>query len=184
MGWLGMAWAVAALIAVFPMSWCGTHFGKLRTMQIFVSLMILGSLLKVVCYNPQYPWLAIFPTILISAGMLGLYTMASSMTADVCDEDELRTGIRREGSYSAVYGWCLKMAISTAYLIAGFLLQSTHFNDKVQHQLASTCFWLRFWEIGIPTALCAISFCMLLQYPHTEDRAYQIKASLERKRSQ
>jgi GPH family glycoside/pentoside/hexuronide:cation symporter len=182
MGWLGMAWAISALLAVFPMSWCGSRLGKLRTMQIFILLMVLGSLLKVFCYSPRHPWLAIFPTVLISGGMLGLYTMASSMTADVCDEDELRTGIRREGIYSAVYGWWLKLAISTAYLIAGFLLQSTHFNDKIQHQLASTCFWLRFWEIGIPTALCTMSFWILFGYPLTEDRAYEVKALLERRR--
>ena len=182
MGWLGMAWAISALIAVFPMSWCSARLGKLRTLQIFVSLMALGSLVKVFCYSPQHPWLAIFPTVLISSGMLGLYTMASSMIADVCDEDELRTGIRREGIYSAVYGWWLKMAISTAYLIAGFLLQSTRFNDKIVHQLPSTCFWLRFWEIGLPCVLCTVSFWLLFRYPLTEDRAYEIKAMLERKR--
>jgi GPH family glycoside/pentoside/hexuronide:cation symporter len=182
MGWLGMAWAISALLAVFPMSWCSARVGKLRTMQIFVLLMIVGSLLKIFCYSPRHPWLAIFPTILISGGMLGLYTMASSMTADVCDEDEVRTGTRREGIYSAVYGWWLKLAISTAYLIAGVLLQSTHFNDKIRHQLASTCFWLRLWEIGIPCVLCSLSFWMLFRYPLTEERAYEIKALLEYKK--
>jgi glycoside/pentoside/hexuronide:cation symporter, GPH family len=179
LGWLGMVWAVSALLTVFPMSWCSSRLGKLRTMQIFLFLMIVGSLLKIVCYSPQYPWLAIFPTVLISAGMLGVYTMASSMTADVCDEDELRTGTRREGIYSAVYGWWLKLAISTAFLIAGFLLQTTHFDEKVQHQLASTCFWLRFWEIGIPSVLCSMSLGLLYRYPLTEERAYQFKALLE-----
>jgi glycoside/pentoside/hexuronide:cation symporter, GPH family len=179
MGWLGMLWAFSALLAVFPMAWLGTRLGKRRTMQIFIGLMVAGSLLKIVCYSPQHPWLAVFPTLLISSGMLGLYTLASSMTADICDEDELRTGIRREGIYSAVYGWWLKMAISTAYLIAGFLLQSTHFNEKLLHQLANTCFWLRFWEIGIPSALCGVSLGLLVRYPLTEDRAYEIKAQLE-----
>ena len=35
--------------------------------------------------------------------MLVLYSMAGSMIADICDQDELENGVRREGSYSAVY---------------------------------------------------------------------------------
>lgn len=179
MGWNGLIWAATASIAVFPMAWCSARFGKRRTMQVFILLMVAGSLSKIVCYSPVHPWLAVIPTVLISAGMLGLYTMASSMTADVCDEDELRTGTRREGVYSAVYGWWLKLAISTAYLIAGLLLQSTHFDEKLVHQAARTTLLLRFWEIGLPSLLCLASFVLLFGYPLTETRAYEIKAALE-----
>ena len=34
-----------------------------------------------------------------------------SMTADVCDLDELRTGKRREGVLGAVYWWMVKSAL-------------------------------------------------------------------------
>jgi GPH family glycoside/pentoside/hexuronide:cation symporter len=182
-GWMGTVWAVSALVAVFPMAWCSARYGKVRTMQIFVLLMIAGSLSKIICYNPAHPWLAIFPTVLISAGMLGVYTMASSMTADVCDEDELRTGTRREGIYSAVYGWWIKLGISTAFLIAGFLLKTTAFDEKIVHQSTVTTLWLRIWEIGLPALLCSLSFWLLLRYPLTEERAYEIKALLERSRA-
>jgi len=178
MGINGTAWAISALIAVFPMTWASARLGKARTVQLFVLLMVVGCLLKIVCYNPAYPWLTLIPTVLISTGMLVLFTMAGAMIADICDEDELASGVRREGSYSAVYGWWLKFAVSTAYLIAGFLLVSTGFDDKIQQQSAGTLFWLRFWEIGLPAVLCTVGYFLLRNYPLTEDRAYEIKQLL------
>ncbi len=178
MGINGTAWAIAALVAVFPMTWASARLGKARTVQLFVLLMLVGCLLKIVCYNPTYPWLTLLPTICISCGMLVLYTMVGSMIADICDEDELDNNVRREGSYSAVYSWWMKFAVSSAYLVAGYLLKSTGFDEKLVQQNADTLFWLRFWEIGLPAILCAIGYFLLHKYPLTEDRAYEIKQLL------
>ncbi|MCB9849998.1 MAG: MFS transporter [Phycisphaerales bacterium] len=182
MGINGTAWAIAALIAVFPMTWTSKRVGKARTVQYAVLAMVIGSVLKVVCYNRAYPWLTLIPTVLISTGMLVLFTMAGAMIADICDEDELKNGVRREGSYSAVYSWWMKFAVSSAYLVAGFLLVSTGFDEKLEHQSANTLFWLRFWEIGTPALLCLMGYFLLRDYPLTEARAYEIKEILKSRR--
>lgn len=178
MGINGTAWAIAALIAVFPMAWCSKQLGKARTVQIFTFCMVVGSLLKIVCYNRANPWLTLYPTILISTGMLGLYTMVGAMIADICDEDELKNGVRREGSYSAVYSWWNKFAMSAGYLVAGFLLVATGFDEKQTIQTADTLFWLRCYEISIPAVLCLVAVFLLFKYPLTEERAYEVKALL------
>jgi GPH family glycoside/pentoside/hexuronide:cation symporter len=179
MGINGTAWAISALIAVFPMTWCSKNYGKAKTVQFFVLLMVLGTLLKIVCYNRDYPWLTLIPTVFISTGMLVLFTMAGSMIADVCDLDELNNGVRREGSYSAVYSWWMKLAVSSAYLIAGILLESTGFDDKIIQQSENTLFMLRFWEIALPAALCLGGVFLLRNYPITEESAYETKRQLE-----
>lgn len=182
MGYNGTAWAIAALIAVFPMTWASKRWGKARTVQLSALAMMTGCLIKIVCYNRAYPWLTLIPTVLISTGMLVLYTMAGSMIADICDEDELENGVRREGSYSAVYSWWLKFAVSSAYLVAGFLLASTGFDEKVALQTPHTLFMLRFWEIGLPALLCFTGYFLLRRYPLTEERAYEIKQVLQSRR--
>lgn len=184
MGINGTAWAIAALVAVFPMTWSSKHLGKARTVQLAIGLMIVGTLLKIVCYNRALPSLTLIPTICISTGMLVLYTMAGSMIADICDEDELASGVRREGSFSALYSWWLKMAVSSAYLVAGFMLASTKFDYALVQQTDATLFWLRFWEISIPSVLCLAGMLFLIRYPLTEDRAYENKRLLELRRVQ
>jgi GPH family glycoside/pentoside/hexuronide:cation symporter len=114
--------------------------------------------------------------------MLVLFSLVYAMLADICDEDELNTGKRREGSYQAVYGWWWKIGISGAFLVSGFLLKFTGFDAKLATQSDSTLFWLRVWEIGLPSIMCLISVLLLIKYPLTEQRAYEIKDLLAKRK--
>ena len=45
-----------------------------------------------------------------------------SMTADVCDLDELATGKRREGIFGAIYWWMVKLGFAIAGLLSGAIM--------------------------------------------------------------
>jgi glycoside/pentoside/hexuronide:cation symporter, GPH family len=92
--------------------------------------MCAAQLSKIVCYNRELPYLAIIPTVLLSAGMLMFFTLGSSMVGDICDEDELRTGTRSEGSFYAVYWWFIKMGSAFASFVTGALLIFTTFDER------------------------------------------------------
>src|SRR5262249_58716402 len=106
------------------------RLGKNRTLLISILLMCAAQLSKIVCYNPSYPYLLLIPTVLLSSGMLMFFTLGSSMVADVCDEDELNTGTRSEGSYYAVYWWFIKIGSAFASLVTGVLLVLTAFDEQ------------------------------------------------------
>lgn len=127
----GTAWAITGVLAVFPLNWISPKLGKRNTLIIAMILMSVAQLSKIVCYNPQYPYLIIIPTILLSAGMLFFFTLGSSMVGDICDEDELNTGKRSEGSYYAIFWWFIKMGSALASFVAGALIVFTMF-DEVQ----------------------------------------------------
>jgi GPH family glycoside/pentoside/hexuronide:cation symporter len=182
LGWMGTIWAVTGIIGILPMTWISSRLGKTNTVIFSFAIITVGQLLKIVCYNQTYPWLAIIPTILLSWGMVMCFTLVNAMNADICDEDELITGKRREGSYYAVYGWWWKVAVSIACVISGYLLKVTGYNADFAQQSDSTLFRLRFSEIGLPALLCLISIVILTRYPLTEDRAYEVKALLEERR--
>lgn len=179
MGWLGTTWGVTAVIAVFPLNWVSSRIGKSRTLMLAVGMMLGAQLSKVVCYNPQAPWLLFIPTVMLSAGMLMFFTLASAMIADVCDEDELNTGRRSEGSYYAVFWWFMKMGMAGAYFVAGLLIHATGFQEKVAVQTPQTMLMMRAYEIGIPIVLGLASLAMIRVYPLSEARAYAIKHALE-----
>ena len=58
------------------------------------------------------------------------FTLGSSMVGDVCDEDELNTGTRSEGTYYAVFWWFIKMGTAFASLVMGALLVYTSFDER------------------------------------------------------
>lgn len=144
LGIAGTVWAVTALVAVFPLNWLGRRLGKRDTLLVAIGLMCAAQLAKILCYHPgpvtfelggraltvQGPYLILIPTMLLSAGMLMFFTLGSSMVGDVCDEDELRTGTRSEGTYYAVFWWFIKMGTAFASLVMGALLVYTGFDER------------------------------------------------------
>jgi GPH family glycoside/pentoside/hexuronide:cation symporter len=147
--------------------------------MLAVGLMATAQVLKIVCYNPELPYLTVIPTMLLSAGMLMFFTLASAMIADVCDEDELNTGTRSEGAYYSVFWWFMKMGMALAYFAAGVLIHSSGFDEKIAAQTQSTLLLLRVYEIGLPITLCLLSFLLIRLYPISEARAYETKQKLE-----
>jgi len=53
------------------------------------------------------------------------------MVGDICDEDELKTGRRSEGSFYAIFWWFIKLGTACASLVGGALIVFTMF-DQVQ----------------------------------------------------
>jgi GPH family glycoside/pentoside/hexuronide:cation symporter len=127
----GTVWAVTGVLAVFPLNWISPRLGKRMTLLIAILLMVAAQLSKIVCYDPYYPYLIIIPTVLLSVGMLFFFTLGSSMVGDICDEDDLKTGTRTEGSFYSIYWWFIKMGTALASLIAGALIVFTQF-DEIQ----------------------------------------------------
>lgn len=180
----GSAWGITSVVAVFPMMLMSRRLGKNRTMTTAILLMGGAQALKVFCYNPQYPYLVLIPTIMLAAGMLMFFTLAAAMVADVCDEDELKTGTRSEGAYYSVFWWFMKMGMAVALLIAGVLIELTGFDQKLDVQSGQTMLMMRVFEISLPIALCVVSLVLIRRYPLTESRAYEIKAQLDARRAE
>jgi glycoside/pentoside/hexuronide:cation symporter, GPH family len=130
LGTAGTVWAVTGLLAVFPLNWLSQLLGKNKTLLIAILLMCTAQLAKIVCYNPELPYLVLIPTMLLSAGMLMFFTLGASMVGDIVDEDDLRTGTSSEGSYYSVFWWFIKMGTAFASFVTGILLVFTNFDEK------------------------------------------------------
>jgi GPH family glycoside/pentoside/hexuronide:cation symporter len=178
----GTLWGLVGLLGVVPMTWLSRRYGKRITVLLAFALIIGGNLSKVVCYSRATPELIFFPTVSLSLGMVFAFSLVNAMIADICDEDELATGIRREGIYYAVYNWWWKVAVSLATVVSGYLQHFTGFVEGAHTQSDATLFWLRVWEIGLPSLLCLIGAALLIRYPLTETRAYEIKELLEQRK--
>lgn len=137
LGIAGTTWAVTGLLAVFPLNWISKRIGKRSTLLMAIAIMCTAQISKIVCYDPAHPYLVLIPTMLLSAGMLMFFTLGSSMVGDVCDQDELHTGSRREGTYYSVFWWFIKMGTAFASFVTGALLLYTSFDEKQNVQVES-----------------------------------------------
>ena len=132
-----------------------------------------------VVLQPQSNWMMFIPLPLMSFGIGGLFTLMMSMTADVCDLDELQNGgKRREGTFGSIYWWMVKFGQSIAGLVCGVVLKSIAFDSSKVHQTAETITGLRISDILIPSLTALLALVIMVKYDLSEDKMKEIKAKL------
>lgn len=72
-----------------------------------------------------------------------------SVLADVIDDDESRTGSRKEGVYSAALGFAMKAGQGGIILLVGFLLEASGFRPNVK-QPTEVLFAIKLLLAGVP----------------------------------
>lgn len=131
------------------------------------------------------PWLIFIPVPFIAFGLGGLFTLMMSMTADVCDLDELENGMpRKEGTFGAIYWWMVKLGQALALVLGGLVLKLVGFEGDAAQQTADTLFQLRIADIVIPAVTAALAIWVMWSYSLNEERAREIKETLVERRGE
>lgn len=131
------------------------------------------------------PWLIFIPIPLFAFGMGGLFTLMMSMTADVCDLDELENGMpRKEGTFGAIYWWMVKLGQALAIILSGVILKIVGFDQNITNQAAETMKDLRIADIVVPATTAALAMVVMWTYSLNEKRAKEIKEELVKRRGE
>ncbi|MCM8781762.1 MAG: MFS transporter, partial [Candidatus Omnitrophica bacterium] len=185
LGFYGTFSAICTLGVVSLTAWLSRKLGKRNAFFITIPISIVGYALKWIGYNPAQPYLLFIAAPFITFGLGSLFTLMSSMVADVCDVDELKTSSRREGMFSAVYWWMVKLGVALSSFISGLLINATGFRQELGlAQSAKTLLWMRIYDINIPIITSLIAILILMTYEISEDKAYAVRAQVERRREE
>ncbi len=184
--WFGTLSAVATAFLVIPViTYISTKVGKKNAFIISTVISIVGYTLKWWAFTPGNPWLMFLPLPLISFGIGGLFTLMMSMTADVCDLDELKNGMpRKEGTFGAVYWWMVKLGTALALLGSGVVLDLVGFDQNITVQTADTITKLRIADILIPSITGILAILVMWKYDITEKKANEIRHQLVERRGE
>lgn len=175
----GTVLGIMGIISAPIISFAGTRIGKKTTMLIGQGMVIISSIATWFLYTPKYPYLQVVYFVIAFPGMSCIWILGSSMTADICDIDELKTGMRREGMYGAVFAWIFKLGVSTVVVLGGFMAEWAGIDPKLEQQTDKTIFMTRFLFAAVPTFCLTVSFILTLCYPITEKRMKEVRAILD-----
>jgi len=182
-GHAGLFQTISGLGAIAIITWVATKIGKRRAFFVSTGISMVGYALKWFCYTPDNPWLILLPAPFLAFGLAGLFTLMSSMVADVVDFDELKTGERREGMYGSIFWWVVKLGQSVAIAGGGILLNVTGFDVNLGgEQTEEALTQMRLADAFIPVAASAIAIWAVASYSITEEKAHEIRMQLEERR--
>lgn len=193
--WVASKWWVAlfpavtaaytAFIAIPIINAMANKMGKRKAFIISTAISIIGYILKWWGFDPTNPYMIFLPIPLMAFGMGCLFTLMMSMTADVCDLDELENGMpRKEGTFGAIYWWMIKVGQGIALVCSGLILKLLGYNSSAATQTAEALHGMRITDIALPVITAALAIWVMWKYNLTESRAIAIKEELVERRGE
>lgn len=181
--WMGVAGMVFGFAGI-PVFAAAAHFlGKRHAVMYILGTAIAVFLGTWWLYNPSLPWLQIFATGLIAFTGAGFWMMDGSIRADVLDYDELETGKRREGAFTACDSWITKVGQAIGGGASGIILSLIGFDATLGGaQTGFAIFMIRFLFAAVPIIGLCLSMVMIVRFPLTPEKMTEIRAQLEAKR--
>lgn len=181
----GSLGALGTTFLVIPtVAWLSRQLGKKRAFLLSQGISIFGYILLWFLFVPGKPYMFIFALPFFSFGIGSLFTLMMSMTADVCDLDELNTGKRREGIFGAIYWWMVKFGFAIAGGLSGLIISYVGLNPDAAVQPEGAVTGLRLFFSGVPMTGTIIAMFVMRNYDLDEKRAREIQAELASRKAQ
>lgn len=186
--WPTLFGSLGALVTTFmvipTVAWMSKKMGKKQAFLLSQGISILGYVLLWFLFIPGKPYMFIFALPFFSFGIGSLFTLMMSMTADVCDLDELNTGKRREGIFGAIYWWMVKFGFAIAGGLSGLIISYVGLNPDAAMQPEGAVTGLRLFFSGVPILGTVIAMFVMRTYDLDEARAREIQAELAMRKAQ
>jgi GPH family glycoside/pentoside/hexuronide:cation symporter len=200
-----IGYATVGILGIPFIVWITGKMTKIHGFMFIYGMMILNALVRWFVYRPgrfdvplvwkSFPEIgtslaAIVNSLIwldpLTGGMfwIGVGVLGQSMIADVCDDDELKNGHRREGMFGAIYGWSMKASFAISFVLIGLFLNTIGFDPGLSEQTGSTYRNMRLamcLGAALPAILC---FILLAFYPLTKEKAEENRKKLEERRGE
>jgi len=184
--WPTLFGCIGALLTTFitipVVAWLSKKVGKKNAFLICQSISVLGYILFWFLFIPGQVWMFLIALPFFSFGIGSLFTTMMSMTADICDLDELHTGKRREGIFGAIYWWMVKFGFAIAGGLSGLILSIVGFDAGLVHQSEGAITGLRLAFSGLPILGTLAAIFIMRNYDLTEKRANEIREGIKAKK--
>jgi glycoside/pentoside/hexuronide:cation symporter, GPH family len=183
-GWMGTIYGLTGVIVTPLVAKLANMLGKKQALIWSFVFYALGTVSIWWFYTPANPWLQVIPIFLFGPAWNCAMIVLPSMVADVCDLDELETGLRREGMYGAVNSWIVKLGIGAVTCVSGVVVTLVGVNPHAATQTVATLTSMRLAFIIIPVLFILGAIYLSVLYPLTEARAKEVRAILDARKDE
>lgn len=175
---LGTIFIVAAL-ALYP--WKRFLANRCEPRTTLLIAYILMGVSTIPLFFAQSMMAAIGTAILLGIALAGLLLMGDVTLSDVIDEDEIRTGQRREGMYFGMSGLIITLAYALSSIVFGWISKSYGYDPLLSTQPETVALGFRVFMSIPPAVGSVLAIITLLFYPLHGKRLQEVKTKLRQK---
>ncbi|MCQ2403689.1 MAG: MFS transporter [Lentisphaeria bacterium] len=181
-GTIGSMGAIIRYFSIFFIVFLSRKTGKREAFLTGMVIWIIAYSSMWFTITPKHPYAQLISWGIWALANQGLWLTLDSMMADICDDDELQTGRRREGIFGAVRGFIQKASGAITVLISGFMLKFTGFDVNVAQTSGlppEVAFKMKAFFVVFPVLGCVLAFICFLYYPISRKRSHETRRILE-----
>lgn len=186
--------AATATLFIPIWMWVMSHFGKKSAYAIALSVVTL-CMIPLLFIGPNtiagsfsIPYVEEMVTggvvavaiamIFVSFGDSGSILIPNGMIPDTVEADELRTGVRREGTILGAWAFSRKLGMALGAYVITLCLSKTGFVQGAAEQTEQAAAGIRYAYVLIPCACYLLSLFILQRYDLTEEKFNGIVSDL------
>ncbi len=180
-GFGGTLTIFTALLAMPLGLWLSERFGKREAAAVSIGIAFAVALSLFWTINPRHPYLLVLPWMVNALAIPSYGLLFSSMLADVCDEDELSTGMRREGIFCAVNLLQNRVMLVIMLGVGGALpmMVGYGYRDSQASPSMNQLIGMKGLLIAIQCVGALAALALVLAYPIDRRRSIETRAALQ-----
>ena len=164
---------IVGVLSVALWRWLDLKIGSKKGYAISIIAYFFASL--------PLMFIAIYEIVLVIAALMGvgfggMLYFIYLIIADVIDEDELKTGVRREGAFFGITNFFMRLSMIFSIITIGIVFVQSDW--EIYNPLIDVNFALRFLFIVIPGIALGITLICLYFYPFSKSKVEAIKQKL------
>lgn len=165
---------ISAMIFVGLWSIVANKKGSKYTM--IISAILYGLALIPFWFVRDFTW-GVITAAVLGIGLAGLMILLDVMLSDIVDEDEIKTGARREGMYFGVNGFMVRLGISVQSVLMGYILATSGYdaNLAVGAQPEGALVGIKSLITIVPIVSLVFAILFFCLYPLYGDRLKKVK---------
>jgi glycoside/pentoside/hexuronide:cation symporter, GPH family len=179
----GVAGVLFSLVMMPLAAGVSRRLGKRRGIIVSYGALFLSALLLPLFARPGHPYLLLTHSLLFLPANALLTMFMTSVMPDICDIDELSSGERREGLFSAVMSFVSKLENSLIILIGGYLVAFTGFDGHLAQQPRAVLEKLRWFGFTPNIAFSGVAFAIAWFVPITQQMMDDVRSRLVTRRT-
>ena len=164
---------IVGLVSVALWKWLDVKIGGKKGYAIAMIAYFFASLPLMFV---DFYLFAVIIAVFMGIGFGGMLYFIYLIIADVIDEDELKTGIRREGAFFGITNFFMRLSMILSIVTIGIVFVQTGW--EVYNPLVDVRFGLRLLFIVIPGIALGISLICLYFFPYSKSYVHEMKEKL------
>jgi len=167
---------IVGIISVVLWRWLDVKLGSRVSYAISMILFVI-AILPILFVSDFISALISIST--AGVGFGGMLYFIYLLIADVIDEDELKTGVRREGTFFGITNFFMRLAMVFSIVSVSLVFLSTGWEEWTPDPTLNTILGIRLLMVLFPAIAIGLTLLCLYFYPFTKSKVQEIKDKME-----